>query len=85
MCRSLFCQAHVSVQAVGGGACIGGGCGKNNPRNAKVNEFMRRMRDIARPIDLDHPQDEGRANNGMRKQNIAKASRACTSLISMSC
>lgn len=63
------------------GAIVGYAGGRNNPRNANVNEFMQKIRDIANPLDMDYPRDAAKADNGERMKNIRKASRACTSLI----
>lgn len=65
------------------GAKIGARAGKNNPSNSYVNQFMKEVRDKAKPVDLDHPQDEGLADGGKRMENIRKASRICSSLISV--
>eukprot|EP00892_Ulva_mutabilis_P011288 jgi/Ulvmu1/8531/UM044_0065.1 len=63
------------------GARVGASAGRNNPRNRFVNEFLQEVRDRARPVDLDHPEDEGIADGGKRVDNIRKASKACTELI----
>ena len=63
------------------GAQVGEEAGRNNPRNRFVNRFLQEVRDRAQPVDLDHPQDEGRADGGERVANIRKASLACTALI----
>lgn len=63
------------------GAVVGYGGGHNNPANQNVNDFMKTVRDISRPLDMDYPRDAARADNGERMNNIRKASRACTSLI----
>ena len=63
------------------GAAVGARVGRNNPRNRFVNQFLQEVRDRAQPLDLDHPQDEGRADGGERVANIRKASLACTALI----
>ena len=75
-------EAGVLLQMLqDGGAAVGAGVGRNNPRNRFVNQFLQEVRDRAQPIDLDHPQDEGRADGGERVANIRKASFACTALI----
>ena len=63
------------------GAQVGEEVGRNHARNRFVNGFLQEVRDRAQPVDLDHPEDEGRADGGERVANIAKASRACTALI----
>eukprot|EP00892_Ulva_mutabilis_P005502 jgi/Ulvmu1/3323/UM155_0006.1 len=64
-------------------AQVGARAGQNNPRNARVNAFMKEMRDRAKPVDLDYPQDEERADNGLRAENIRGASRICTRMITV--
>lgn len=72
----------VLLQMLGdGGARVGAGAGRDNPRNRFVNEFLQEVRDRAQPVDLDHPEDEGIADGGKRVDNIRKASRACSALI----
>ena len=55
--------------------------GRKKPENRHCNAFLQEMRDRADPVDLDHPQDAERADNGERVKNIGKASRACTAMI----
>lgn len=62
-------------------AVIGYSGGRNNPKNAYVNKFMEEVREIARPVNLDYPRDAELADNGKRMENINKASRVCTAMI----
>lgn len=52
---------------------------------AKQTAFLQAMIARANPVDLEHPQDEARADNGERMNNINKLNGACSSLISISC
>ena len=52
---------------------------------SKQTAFLVAMIEIGKPIDMDFPQDEERADNGERMNNIRKLNAACSSLISISC
>ena len=79
---SALGDAAAHVQMLGDkGAIVGEHAGRHNPRNRFVNEFLLEVRDLAQPVDLDHPQDEGLADGGKRVDNIKLASDACTALI----
>ena len=51
----------------------------------KQTAFLVSMIDIAKPIDMDFPEDEARANNGERMNNIRKLNSACSQLVSVCC
>lgn len=65
------------------GARIGRG-NKRAAANRRVDAFLAAMRTRGgKIVNLDFPKDRKRADGGVRKSNIAKASRACTQLISV--
>ena len=64
-------------------AVVGKTAGKNNPLNKDVDAFMETLRERSQPENLDFPQDEKKADNGIRANNIAKASEECTKMISV--
>ena len=51
----------------------------------KQTAFLRAMIEMADPVNLDHPQDIERADNGERMNNIGKLGAACSSLVTISC
>lgn len=71
------------MQALGENGASVGNTGKNLPQNARVNAFMQEMRDKADPLDMDYPRDAALADGGKRMENINKASRVCTSMITV--
>lgn len=51
----------------------------------KQTAFLVSMIDIAKPEDMDYPQDKERADNGARMANIYKLNNACSQLVSIHC
>ena len=53
--------------------------------HAKQTKFLQEMIAIAKPVDMDFPEDEARADNGERMNNIRKLNDACSQLIAINC
>ena len=53
--------------------------------HTKQTKFLQEMISRANPVDLEHPRDEARADNGERRNNINKLNGSCSSLITISC
>ena len=61
------------------------GVGRGDPRNERVNLFLRELLNRSDPVNLDHPQDIERADGGERVRNINKINRAAEGMITIEC
>lgn len=43
--------------------------------------FLQKLVEVGQPLDMDYPEDEAKADNGKRMENIGKLNAACTSLL----
>lgn len=58
--------------------------GKGESGNDRVNEFLKTLREAALPLqDLDYPEDEAKADGGVRQANVDRVSAACEELITV--